>query len=52
MNKVTIFEGISRFKLERAINDFANRHKIVNTSISTKKYGDSTEYIIVVLYEE
>lgn len=51
MNKIKVFEGNSRFELERDINDFAKCHKIVNASLCTEKYGYMTEYKIVVLYE-
>lgn len=51
MNKIKTFHGSTLF-IQNEVNNFAEKHKIINTSICTEKYGNNIYYTIVVLYEE
>lgn len=50
MNKIKIFHGQHFRALEDDVNDFALRHKIINTDICTEKHGYEIYYTIIVLY--
>ena len=52
MNKIKTFQGSTLSFLQSEVNNFAEKHKIINTSICTEKYGYAIYYTIVVLYEE
>ena len=52
MNKVKIFHEEFYYRLEQKINEFAQEHKILNTSIATEKHGYSVYYNVIVVYEE
>lgn len=52
MNKIKTFQGSTLSFLQSEVNNFAEKHKIINTSICTEKYGYDIYYTIVVLYEE
>lgn len=52
MNKVKIFHEDYYHDLEDKINHFAEKHKILNTSICTEKHGYAVYYTAMVLYEE
>ena len=52
MNKIEIFHGYPLSLIHYKINNFAEKHKIINTSICTEKYGNNIYYTIVALYEE
>ena len=52
MNKIKTFHGGILSLLRDEVNSFAERHKIINTSICTEKYGTNVYYTILVLYEE
>ena len=50
MNKIKIFHGQHFRILEDNVNDFALKHKIINTDICTEKHGYEIYYTIIVLY--
>lgn len=52
MNKIKTFHGSLLSIVQKEVNNFAEKHKIINTSICTEKYGYDIYYTIVVLYEE
>ena len=52
MNKIETFHGSTLSLIEYKVNDFAEKHKIINTSICTEKHGYDVYYTILVLYEE
>ena len=52
MNKIKTFQGSTLSFLQSEVNNFAEKHKIINTSICTEKYGYDIYYTIVALYEE
>ena len=52
MNKVRIFHEEHYWKLEQKINEFAEKHTILNASIAAEKHGYSAYYTVVVVYEE
>ena len=52
MNKVKIFHESYWIRIEDKINQFAENHKILNTSVCTEKHGYDVYYTILVLYEE
>ena len=52
MNKIKTFHGSVLSLLQSEVNNFAEKHKIINTSICTEKNGYSVYYTILVLYEE
>ena len=52
MNKIRTFHGEILPHLQSEINNFAEKHKIINTSICTEKHGYSIYYTILVVYEE
>ena len=52
MNKIKTFHGSILSLLQSEVNNFAEKHKIINTSICTEKIGYSIYYTIVVVYEE
>lgn len=52
MNKIKTFHGGILSLLQSEVNNFAEKHKIINTSICTEKIGYSIYYTIVVVYEE
>lgn len=51
MNKVRIFHEEYYWTLEQKINDFAQKHTILNVSIATEKHGYSTYYTAAAIYE-
>ena len=51
MNKVRIFHEEHYWKLEQKINEFAEKHTILNASIATEKHGYSAYYTVIVVYE-
>ena len=52
MNKIKTFHGSVLSLISDEVNHFAEKHKILNISICSEKYGYNTYYTIVVLYEE
>lgn len=52
MNKIKIFHGGILSIIQNEANNFAEKHKIINISICTEKYGNNIYYTIVALYEE
>ena len=53
MNKVKIFSHYeSTYELEKDINSFASKHKVVNVNLDSKKAGYTFYYFAIVLYEE
>lgn len=53
MNKVKIFGHYeSTYELEKDINSFASRYKVVNVSLTCEKAGYTFYYFATVLYEE
>ena len=52
MNKIKIFHDRLLYTTQNEVNNFAEKHKIINTSICTEKHGYDIYYTIVVLYEE
>ena len=52
MNKIKTFHGCVLSLLCDEVNSFAEKHKIINTSICTEKHGYDVYYTILVLYEE
>ena len=53
MNKVKIFDHYeSTYKLERDINSFASKNKIINVSLTCEKASYSVYYFVAVVYEE
>lgn len=52
MNKVHIFYNRLLSLIQKEVNIFAEKHKIISTSICTETHGYDIYYIIVVLYEE
>ena len=52
MNKVKIFHESYWTRIEDRINQFAEKHTILNTSICTEKHGYDVSYTIIVVYEE
>ena len=52
MNKIKIFHNRLLSTTQNEVNNFAEKHKIINTSICTEKYGNNIYYTIVALYEE
>ena len=52
MNKIETFHGGTISLLNMEVNDFAESHKILNTSICSETHGYHTYYTIVVVYEE
>ena len=52
MNKIKTFHGGILSLLRDEVNNFAEKHKIINTSICTEKHGYDVYYTILVLYEE
>ena len=52
MNKIKTFRGSTLSLLSGEINRFAEKRKILNTSICSEIYGYTTYYTIVVVYEE
>lgn len=51
MNKVKIFHGGVLSFIQNEVNTFAEKHKIINTSICAES-GSSIYYTIIVLYED
>ena len=51
MNKIKTFHGSTLSLLNREINDFAKKHKVLNTSICSEIHGYNVYYSIVVVYE-
>ena len=51
MNKVYIIVHSRLHELERKINTFAEKHEIVNISMTARSVGYSTEYIATILYK-
>ena len=51
MNRVRIFHDEYYHKLEQKINEFAQKHNILNASITTEKHGYDVYYTVVVVYE-
>lgn len=52
MNKIKTFHGRPLSLVQLEVNNFAEKHKIINTSICAEKHGYDFYYTIVVLYEE
>lgn len=52
MNKIKTFHGGILSFIQTEVNDFAEKHKIINTSICAEVSGYHTYYTILVLYEE
>ena len=52
MNKIKTFHGSILSLLDNEVNHFAEKHKILNTSICSEEHGYNIYYTIVVLYEE
>ena len=52
MNKVKTFYGSVLSLLSNEVNRFAEKHKILNTSICSEECGYNIYYTILVLYEE
>lgn len=52
MNKIKTFHGSPLSLIQNVVNDFAEKHKIINTSICAEKHGYDFYYTILVLYEE
>ena len=52
MNKIKTFHGGILSLLRDEVNSFAEKHKIINTSICVEQHGYNTYYTILVLYEE
>ena len=52
MNKIKTFHGSVLSLLRDEINRFAEKYKILNTSICSEAHGYNTYYTIVVVYEE
>ena len=52
MNKIKTFHGGILSFLRDEVNRFAEKHKIINTSICVEQHGYHTYYTILVLYEE
>ena len=52
MNKIEIFHGSVLSIIQYEVDNFAKKHKIINTSICTEKHGYNIYYTILVLYEE
>lgn len=51
MNKIKTFHGGTLSLIQSEVNSFAEKHRIINTSICTEKHGYEIYYTIVVLYE-
>lgn len=52
MNKIKTFQGSTLSFIQSEVNNFAEKHKIINTSICTEMPGYIVYYTILVLYEE
>ena len=52
MNKVYIIVHSRLHDLERKINAFAEKHEIVNISMTARTIGYSVEYTATILYKE
>ena len=52
MNKIKTFHGSILSFLRKEVNYFAEKHKILNTSICSEAHGYNVYYTIVVVYEE
>ena len=52
MNKIKTFHGGTLSIVQSEVNNFAEKHKIINASICTEKHGYDVYYNILVLYEE
>ena len=52
MNKIKTFHGSILSLLQSEVNNFAEKHKIINASVCTEKYGYDIYYTILVVYEE
>ena len=52
MNKIKTFHGGTLSIVQSEVNNFAEKHKIINASICTEKNGYRIYYTILVVYEE
>ena len=52
MNKIKTFHGSPLSIIQYEVNNFAEKHKIINANICTEKHGYDFYYTILVLYEE
>ena len=52
MNKIKTFHSSILSTIQSEVNSFAEKHKIINTSICAEVHGYNTYYTILVLYEE
>lgn len=51
MNKIKAFHGSTLSLIQSEVNSFAEKRRIINTSICAEKHGYDIYYTIVVLYE-
>ena len=52
MNKIKTFHSDILSRLDKEVNYFAEKHKILNTSICSEEHGYDIYYTIIVVYEE